>query len=333
MTKNRELDLVLLIDKIFSQSSREVMLGMGDDCAAIKPKAGHELLLTTDTLIEKIHFDRGWISPFSLGKKSVSVNLSDIAAMGGRPRFLMMSINITDDVDRRWVKRYLQGLYSVAIEHGCALIGGNIARTESDLSFTVTAIGDIRPGLRVDRSGAKPGDLIYVTGTPGDSALGLDLLMKRKKRYTPAERKLIKRHIEPTPRTEWGQLLSKKRLASAMIDISDGVVLDLRRVLESSNVSARLDLTKFPLSKSARGLLKKKGKSAWSRILGGGEDYELMFTVPARKQSVIEKLIENGNISAGYIGKVAKHGLPLEIIDPDGEPVLVENEGFLHNSQ
>ena len=269
MTNYSELDLIRLIEKKFSKPAHRLALGIGDDCAAISaPARGCESLLTTDTMAENVHFDRKWISPESLGKKSVYTSLSDISAMGGQPRFLLMSINITDDVDKRWINKYLNGFHSAVEEYDCALIGGNVVRAKNDLSFTITAIGDVKSGMRVDRSGAQPGDSIYVTGTPGDSALGLDLLMAEKKRYTPTERKLINRHLEPTPRVGWGQLLAQKRLASAMIDISDGVVIDLRRVLESSNVSARVELARFPLSKSARNALKQKGRALWQKILG-----------------------------------------------------------------
>jgi len=332
MDSIKELDLINLIEKMFDLSAPGLALGMGDDCAAIRPSSGFETLITTDTLVEGTHFKRDSATPDSLGQKSVCVSVSDISAMGGRPKFLLLSLNISRNVNKRWIVKYLQGFRKAMKQYNLALIGGNVTRSRA-LSFTVTVLGEVSNGFRIDRSGARPEDLVFVTGEPGDSALGLDLLNRRKPDYTKDERKLIARHQKPRPRVEWGQLLSSRKIASSMIDISDGLVIDLKRLLKASGAGAIVELSGFPLSKEAAKVVKANGIKAWSRILGGGEDYELLFTVRPGRQKALDRLVKSGAIKAVKIGAIVKGRGLVTIIKPGGGELKVRKEGWLHNQQ
>ncbi|VAX20594.1 Thiamine-monophosphate kinase [hydrothermal vent metagenome] len=332
MDSIKEIDLINLIEKMFDEPAPGLALGIGDDCAAIRPKAGFETLITTDTMVEGTHFKRESTTPDSLGRKSVCVSLSDISAMGGCPKFLLLSINISKDVDKRWIVKYLRGFKAMTKRYDCQLIGGNITRSRN-LSLTVTALGEVSKGFRIDRSGARTGDLVYVTGSPGDSALGLDLLNRRKLSYTKQERRLIVRHQKPEARVEWGQILSSGRIASSMIDISDGVAIDLKRVLKASCVGAVVELSRFPLSTEAKKIIKANGAKAWRRILSGGEDYELLFTAPPAKLKTLDRLIKSGAIKAVRIGGIVKGKGHLTIIKPEGGELKIKKEGWLHNQQ
>lgn len=262
-----ELEFISLVEREFGKGGgKNVLLGIGDDCASVSPAPGHETLLTTDTLCEGVHFRTAWTTPRQLGHKSVCVSLSDIAAMGGRPRSLLLSAILTGREDRKWIAVYVRGVAEAAKKWGAAVVGGNVALGKS-LSFTVTAVGEVRKGLRVDRSGAKPGDHLFVTGSPGDSALGLELLKKKRDSYTAAE-KTDSKAQRPHPRVEWGPALAEARIATAMIDISDGVALDLTRLARASGVAAEVDLAEFPLSNAAKGIVAKKGARAWRAVLG-----------------------------------------------------------------
>ncbi len=332
MDSIKEIDLINLIEKMFDKPAPGLALGIGDDCAAIKPSAGFETLITTDTLVEGTHFKRDSATPDSLGRKSVCVSVSDISAMGGRPKFLLLSINISKNVNKTWIVKYLNGFKAMAKRYDCQLIGGNITRSRN-LSFTITVLGEVSNGFRIDRSGAMPGDLVYVTGSPGDSALGLDLLNRRKSNYTKDELKLIARHQKPQPRVEWGQILSSGRIASSMIDISDGVAIDLKRLLKASCVGAVVELAGFPLSTQAEKIVKADGAKTWRRILSGGEDYELLFTAPPAKLKALDRFQKSGKIKAVKIGEIVKGKGHLTIIKADGAELKIKKEGWLCNQQ
>ncbi len=326
-----EREIVQWIKKHFNQDDDDLSIGIGDDCASFNTRKGHQTLVSTDTLVENTHFELNWAKPGNLGEKSAAVSLSDIAAMGGQPRYALLNLNLTSSVDKRWIKAYLKGFKNALATCKCVLIGGNVTIAPAGLGFTVTAIGEVKPEHCVTRAGAKPGDAVYVTGTPGDSALGLDLLREKRRSYSTAERKLISRHDSPKPRIGWGQLLASKKIASAMIDISDGVAMDLERVLTTSKVRATIELDRFPLSKESAAIVAKKGETAWRRILGGGEDYELLFTVPPSKQASLDRLIQSGRITATRIGATSKGAPSLRILDHQEADLDIDNYGWTHN--
>ncbi|MDH4183566.1 MAG: thiamine-phosphate kinase [Nitrospinota bacterium] len=331
MSPPQELEIIAHAKRFFEHNARggKIALGIGDDCASIIPAPGHEILLTVDTLAEGVHFLRDLCSPEEIGAKAVNTSVSDIAAMGGQPLALLLSVNL-HDVDRKWMNSFLKSAAKAARMVGARIIGGNVSAGAA-LCFSVTAVGEVKKGFRVDRSGAKPGDAVYVTGHPGESALGLDLMMEAGRR-TPWQKKLINRHTLPQPRIPWGRLLGKKKIASAMIDVSDGLILDLRRMAEASGVGGRLFLEKIPISQAARAMMKLKGKeSVLERMATGGEDYELLFTTTARKEAELLGLIKQGLITATKIGEMTREKGKLEIFGGNGKKVDFQTEGWLHS--
>lgn len=328
-----ELDLIRWIKTHHSGKSRDIILGIGDDCAVIKPAKGKATLVTTDTLMEGIHFSRELAPAKLLGAKSAAVNLSDIAAMGGEPKFALLSPCLPKGLKRGWIKDFLKGFHETLKQHGCILIGGNVSSAKDWISVTVTVMGQIAENRIVKRDGAKPGDLIYITGTPGDSAMGLNLLLSGGKSRNNAEKYLVSRHLSPTPRVEWGGLIAEKGLASAMIDVSDGLALDLLRLVEASNVCADVSLESIPLSApTAKTLASMKEDDGWRRILNGGEDYELLFTVHPKKESLLKKLIGSGKIVASKIGHVTDGAKPkIRFSYSSGRVLKVAEYGYVHS--
>ena len=327
-----EAELVSAIKKLFDKKAPGVTIGIGDDCAAISPGKGFELLVTTDTLTENVHFKRRWATAENIGYKTAAVNLSDIAAMGGTPRYLFLSLSLTNDIADRWIMAFLRGFKKAISPFDCNVVGGNIAKADT-LSFTVTAIGEVAKGKIISRSGAKAGDVLYVTGTPGDAAFGLDILSGAIDGVR-GKKSLIARHLTPTPRVEWALKLSSEKLASAMIDISDGVAIDLERVCEASGVGATINLTQFPFSPATARLVKQQGMKGYERVLSGGEDYELLFTVRPKNRDAVDQLIAKGAIEATAIGAITKSvdkKAQVRFLDIDGSPLKLLKSGWTHD--
>lgn len=328
-----ELDLINWIKTRHAGKSRALILGVGDDCAAVKPARGKVTLVTTDTLTEGVHFARKMAPARLLGGKSASVNLSDIAAMGGQPKYALLSPCFPRGLEREWIKDFLEGFHETLKRYGCILIGGNVSSAKDWISVTVTVLGQIAENRIVKRDGARPGDLIYVTGTPGDSAMGLDLLLSGRKPLSKPEKYLVSRHLSPTPRVEWGGLIAGKRLASAMIDVSDGLALDLLRLVEASRAGANVSLDSIPLSSpTAKALAHMKPDDGWRRILNGGEDYELLFTVHPKKKGLLKKLIAEGEIVASQIGHVTESPKPkIKFSYSSGQVLEISEYGYVHS--
>ena len=241
----KELGEFGFIDRIAGSAgfSGGVPLGIGDDAAAVIPTSGYQTLVTADMLVEGIHFDLAFTAPFELGRKSLAVNLSDIAAMGGTPRFALLSLAIPPEFSLPFLDPFIAGFSNQAHRNGVVLIGGDTCSSRSGFVISVTLMGEQRPNRIVRRAGAGAGDQIYVTGTVGDSALGLELL-RRGEQSGGA----ITRHLDPLPRNEAGMALAEKGLASAMIDVSDGLLADLSHILKQSGCGATLFLDRLPLS-------------------------------------------------------------------------------------
>jgi thiamine-monophosphate kinase len=328
-----ELDLISWIKARHSEKSRDIILGIGDDCAAIKPARGKITLVTTDTLTEGVHFSRKSAPARLLGGKSAAVNLSDIAGMGGEPKYALLSPCFPKGLDRKWIKDFLTGFHETLKLYGCILIGGNVSSAKDWISVTVAVLGQIAENRIVKRDGARPGDLVYITGTPGDSAMGLDLLLSGRKPANRAEKYLVSRHLSPTPRVEWGRLIAEKGLATAMIDVSDGLALDLLWLMEASNAAADVSLDSIPLSPpTAKMLASMNEDDAWRRILTGGEDYELLLTVHPKKEGLLKKLIAEGKIVASQIGYVTDGAKPkIRFSYFSGRVLEMREFGYVHS--
>ena len=251
-------------------------VGIGDDCAVVPIPRGHQALVTTDFSLENVHFRRAWHPPGSVGQRCLTRGLSDIAAMGGEPQAVFLSLALPGSLPQSWVDGFLNGLLKLAGEFKVGLAGGDTAESPSGILADIVVLGSVPTGKAVLRSGARPGDWIYVTGELGASAAALDLLSRGKK-LRPLD---YGRHFYPTPRVAVGRFLREKRLASAMIDLSDGLSTDLRHVCEESGVGAEIETEAIPLARVG-----KTARSVDLRFaLHGGEDYELLFTAPAKKK-------------------------------------------------
>ncbi len=300
---------------------RGVIVGPGDDCAVVR--GGERLLLTTDVLVEGVHFERSWQTATELGAKAVAVNLSDIAAMGGEPRYCLMSIGVPGSYPFADMRALHRGAQRAARGAGASFVGGNVSAAEKIfISIAVVGTAPQRPALR---RGARSGDFIFVTGTLGDAAAGLRLL-RSGHRQGSAARALVRRFIAPTPRLEAGRRLVKAGLVSSMIDISDGLVQDLGHVCESSGLGAVVLKTFMPLS------------AAYTRTIGddpalalcGGEDYELLFTVPGAKVDRLRRLAPRLECGLRFIGQMVTRPLGVRIQERSGKLTTPRAGGHQH---
>ena len=302
-----------------------VVLGIGDDCAALQLPPGELLLTTSDLLIEEVHFRRDWTGMDDLGRKSAAVNISDVAAMGGTPRFLFLGLGIPEMLPLADLEALVGGFVAACDEYGVTLAGGDTCRSPGPLMISVTAEGSIPPGELVRRAGAAAGDAIYVTGTLGDSALALFDLQQGR---TPAP-ELLARHCRPSARSEAGRRFAAAGLATAMIDLSDGLLADLGHILAASAAGALLDAAALPLSAAASARL-QQSPELFDLVLAGGEDYELLLTVTPGNETRLAELVRDWALPVSRIGRVTPPDDGLLVKDRDGTLRAVQPRGFNH---
>ena len=279
--------------------SAGLRLGMGDDAALFAPTPRTEMVLTCDWFVEGNHFLRHRHPPESVGWKCLARALSDIAAMGARPKCFLLSLALPTNLPRGWLGKFLLGLRRASGEYRCPLVGGDTTR-KREISINVTVVGEVQGGRALRRSGAKPGDRIFVSGRLGEAELGLRKLrsMRRAHRADPRMRK----HLYPEPRLEIGQWLVKSNLVSAMMDISDGISNDLPRLCAAGRVGAYIEAAKLPLPASCTARA-KAGDTGLA--LHGGDDYELLFTVPAGRAGRVPARI--GKVPLSCIGEITRN--------------------------
>ncbi|HEX8881322.1 MAG TPA: thiamine-phosphate kinase [Candidatus Acidoferrum sp.] len=299
-----ESELINRIDsalRLPREVSPEVRLRIGDDAALLRPRARHEMILTCDWFLEGTHFLRKRHPPDSVGWKCLARALSDIAAMGGVPRCFLLSLALPDTHTGRWLDEFLAGLSRASRKFRCVLAGGDTTRCR-EISVNVTVVGEVETGRAVARSGAGPGDLIYVSGRLGEAGLGLAVL-RRGRGLPDPKNSLTKKHLYPEPRLALGQWLAEKRLASSMMDLSDGLSSDLLRLCAASGVGACLESGTIPCLRTPD-MAHKYGLDPLQLALHGGDDYELLFTVPRRKAKLVPHAFQS--IPLTPIGQIAK---------------------------
>lgn len=317
-----EFELITRYFDRVTSSRRDVEKGIGDDCALLNLPEKQTLAISTDTLVEGVHFLRD-IHPADLGYKALAVNLSDLAAMGADPAWLTLALTLPE-INEAWLKDFSDSLFEVLGYYNMQLIGGDTTR--GPLSLTLSIHGLVPQGRALKRSGARPGDWIYVTGTLGDSAAGLALLQHRIRINDPAVHEaLIKRHLRPMPRILQGQAL--RDLASAAIDISDGLISDLGHILKASGCGARLNLDGLPLSQVLKEHFEPEQVVRWA--LSGGEDYELCFTVPEINRGALDIALGNYGVPFTCVGQLAPQSEGV-VLFQDGKPVEINLKGFDH---
>ena len=276
-----EAQMIREIQRITGHAKdRRLVLPIGDDAAAFRTRLGRLILVSTDALVEGIHFDLTYCSPEDVGWKALAVNLSDIAAMGGTPLYATTSIALTRKTSADFVGRLYRGLASIARQHAVTVIGGDTCRSPQGIFLDVTIIGEVEPTHMLTRQRARPGDMLYVTGELGGSSVGLEQL-SRSRRKIPRSA-TIRRHLRPQPRCAAGRFLAERKLASAMIDLSDGLSTDLARLCEQSGVGALVEASQLPLAKIPGRQRQLLPNPLLHYALHGGEDYELLFAVPRR---------------------------------------------------
>ena len=291
-----------------------VRLGIGDDAAVLEVPAGQHLVAATDTLNVGIHFPVE-TSAFDIGFKCLAVNLSDLAAMGATPRWALLSLSLPE-ADPEWIGSFTAGFNSLAQAYDVTLIGGDT--TSGPLSVSLTALGSIAPGRSLKRSGAKPGDLLVVSGTIGGATRALELLQAGK---AVPERHLLDR---PQPRVKLGQALVG--YANACIDISDGLLADLGHILKASGCGARIELERLPQTEA---LAELDDESMWKHQLSGGDDYELLFTVPPVHKLMVANWSQQLEVNLSIIGEI-EEGEGCRCTGPDGAIYDPQNTGFEH---
>ncbi|MGY5452494.1 thiamine-phosphate kinase [Agarivorans sp. MS3-6] len=312
-----------IIEKYFQQrkSRQDVILGIGDDAALVMPPENSHLAISTDTLVEGVHFFKD-IPPRALGHKALAVNLSDMAAMGAEPRWATLAITLPD-ANEQWLAQFCRGFFDLAEYFNVDLIGGDT--TKGPLSITVTVHGAVPSGKALRRNGAKPGDWLYVTGSVGDSGLALAHL-QNKLQLNPQQLELsLKQHYYPQPRVLAGYGL--RDIASSTIDISDGLYNDLQHILKQSNCSATLKLDQLPISETMCEAVSVDQCFAFA--LNGGEDYELCFTVPESNKGSLDTSLSYSGVPYTCIGQLAPGKGEIKLLYQD-KPYQIEHAGWDH---
>jgi len=314
-----EDELLEAIRRVASTADPAIVVPVGDDAAVVRPGTG-DLVLTVDALVDGVHVSRRTMTARDIGSKAVAVAVSDVAAMAGSPRYALSALTLTEDVDAAWTMELFGGMRETCDELAIALVGGNLARG-SDVSVAITITGEVAPGHAVTRAGAKPGDVVAVTGSLGGAAAGLRLAEEafRGERLTDDARDAIARQQRPTPRVGEAQVLARHGV-TAMIDVSDGLELDLTRLCEASGVGVRLETAAVPVHPAA----------AEGEALGGGEDYELLATLPSGSAAAeaAAELRELFGVPLTTIGTIVVSGL--EAVDADGRSRPLGRAGWDH---
>ena len=314
-----EDQLIEAIRRVLSGAGPEVIVGPGDDAAVVRSGAG-ELVLTTDAMVEGVHFRTELTTPRDLGYKAIAVNVSDVAAMAASPRFALCSLTLPAVTEAAWVVELAGGMRECCDEFALSLVGGNLSRGE-ELSIVVTLTGEAVPGRAVRRDGARPGDRLVVTGSLGGSAAGLRLASQRS--WSDAERDALRRYMRPIPRVGEAGVLAGHGVTS-MIDISDGLARDLSRLCDASLVGARVDIADIPVHPAATP----------AEAFGGGEDYELLATLPDLEavEEARSELREGFGVSLSEIGGIIDEGLLAVHGDGTEGPFIAEGamEGWDH---
>jgi thiamine-monophosphate kinase len=302
--------------------SSGLRLGIGDDAALFRGTAGFDQILTCDWFLEGSHFLRDKHPPDSVGWKCLARAISDVAAMGGVPRCFLLSLALPTSHTGVWLNQFLGGLRRAAKRFGCALAGGDMTQRQ-DILINITVVGEMRTGRAILRSGAQPGDVLFTSERLGEAELGLRLIRKGK-RLANSRDPLLRKHLYPEPQLALSRWLSERRLASAMMDLSDGLSTDLPRLCAASGVGARVDSGKIPTLTMPK-VEQTGGATPLDLALHGGDDYELLFTVPRRKLHHVPHS-QNGTLLTA-IGEITKKR-SLLLIDKDGRQVPLPNLGW-----
>jgi thiamine-monophosphate kinase len=316
-----------LIARFFAPLAGPAGLGLRDDAALLAPPPGDDLVLTTDALVAGVHFFAD-DPPEAIGRKALRVNLSDLAAKGARPLGFLLALALPADWREDWLAAFAAGLDADATAYGCPLAGGDTVATPGPLTLSVTAFGAVSAGRMAKRSGVKAGDRLYVTGTIGDAAIGL-LIRKGRGPHIPNADKdfLLDRYLSPQPRVALAKVVSTH--ANACMDVSDGFVGDLTKMLAVSGVTARAPIYRLPLSTAARAAIAARPELL-ALALTGGDDYELIAAVAPESAPAFEVEAAAAGVPVTYVGEAAEGATPPCFVGPDGARVTFPRGSYSH---
>jgi thiamine-monophosphate kinase len=330
-----ERALIARVREMVAPAPAWVRLGIGDDAALVMPVPRALEVITTDALVEGVHFDRAFVPPGDVGAKALAVNLSDLAAMGATPRLAVVSFGLPGALPLADYDALVGGLADVARRFGVVIVGGNITRSPGPLFVDVTATGAVHPRKALTRAGGRPGDELYVTGRPGGAAAGLELLQRRCRAGEPVaewpgddQLEAVTRYRRPEPRVRLGVLVGRNRAASACIDTSDGLADAVRQVAEASGTGAIVDADAVPWHPATREAWPDEDERV-ARALSGGDDYELLFAVPPRRRRAFREAVrqKTGAIAVTRIGRLTKE--PQVVVERAGTAAALP-AGFAH---
>jgi thiamine-monophosphate kinase len=329
-----ELGEFPLIDRLAARLRRpreDVVLGIGDDVAAVEARADRLLLTTCDVQVAGIHFLPDRCDPHRLGRKAAAINISDIAAAGGRPTHFVCSLVLPADTEIGFVESIYDGLAQEAVRWGADVVGGNVSRGDT-LVLDLTLLGEVAREELLRRDGARVGDRVFVTGSLGAAAAGLQLKLNPGLRVDEALQSSALEAFEiPTPRVEEARALARAGGVSAMIDVSDGLAADLGHIAEASGVGVRIDAARIPVSEVAREVAREIAGDPMAWALAGGEDYELLFTAPPERVTpLIEALRGVAGSTVSEIGEIVDTSAGRSLVAPDGETTPLAGDGWRH---
>ncbi|MBI4726692.1 thiamine-phosphate kinase [candidate division TA06 bacterium] len=305
--------------------NRRVLLGVGDDAALFKISPGQACAATTDAMVEGVHFDLRYTSFYDLGYKAMAANLSDIAAMGGKPLLALASLSLPSQTSIRAIDQLYAGMKTLAKKHRVVIAGGNIVKSR-ELSITLTLLGECHPENIGLRSGAKVGDAVLVTGDLGASQAGLDILNSK---FKIKNKKIAEKHLRPQSRVREALILADNFKLHGMIDISDGLASELHHLSQSSKVGVIIDQGALPVAAQAIAIGQKLGRDPQKYCLYGGEEYELLFTLPPLEALKAKAMIQKQGTACAIIGQVVK-GAQVNIISQNGKTEKLKNQGYTH---
>jgi len=317
-----EFGLIERIARKLPRSERSI-IGMGDDAAAVMVPTDNSVLVTTDMIVEDVHFTRKISTPQQVGWRCVAAGISDIAAMGGIPWWALVSLAIPEDCDVAWVDGLYDGMIDMASRYSVEILGGDTSRSKDKIYIDAVTLGQAPIWSLATRSLARPDEMVYVTGEPGRSAAGLEILTSRPslaERFKP----LVEAHLRPLPAVREAHFLAETGPLGAMIDISDGLMQDMRHICRLSGVGARIEADRLPICDTLRDYCDQVGKNQLDYVLAGGEDYDLIFTCEEDSAHKLEKLWAKrfGNrLRLTHIGTVTEPSHGLKLVDAHGKEV------------
>jgi thiamine-monophosphate kinase len=318
-----EFGLIRRIKDALPTPPADVLVGIGDDVAVLRITDSEYLLATCDAQVENVHFSRRTITPYQLGRRIAAINVSDIAAMAGAPSWALVSLALPRELETAFVDALYHGMHEQLQLAGAVIVGGNLSRIDKDIVIDLCLLGKVAPENLLLRSGARKGDLVLATGWLGDSKAGLELIRRPELIVSENSRsQLEQRHREPQPRLREGQELGASRLVHAMVDVSDGLLGDIRHICRASQVGAEIWTEKLPISPASREAAHAVGEDVYRWALAGGEDYELLFTLsPEFSTEIQARVNERTGTCCHVVGKILDEAEGIQVCLDDGRKI------------